>query len=103
MARVADQAAALEAILGRARPLAAGPADGVIRQGSTVVLRDAAGGQRRFVLLDGAEVEASPDEVALDAPLGRALLGHAAGDEIAVDLPGGERRFTVVSVEPYRP
>jgi transcription elongation factor GreA len=102
-ARLADQIALLEQTLSQARPLAAGPDDGVIRQGSSVVLRDARGGQRRFTLLEGIELEADPEEIAIDSPLGRALLGHTAGDAVAVRLPAGEQRFTIVAVEPYRP
>lgn len=102
-ARVADLVAELQGTLRDARPLAAGPDDGIVRQGATVVVRDEQGQQRRLRLVDGAEVEANSEDVSLDSPVGQAILGRAQGDEVTVKLPGGESRLTMVSVEPYRP
>lgn len=36
--------------------------------------------------------------VTADSPLGRALLGHAAGDTVAFDAPDGEESAEVVSL-----
>jgi transcription elongation GreA/GreB family factor len=36
--------------------------------------------------------------VSIEAPVGRALLGAAAGDMVTVACPRGELRFEVVSV-----
>jgi len=93
----------LRALLVRALPLTAGPDDGVIRQGCTVVVRDEAGADRRFRLLDGAEMEDDAADAAIDSPIGRALIGRSAGDVVAVRTPSGERKLTLISVEPYRP
>jgi transcription elongation factor GreA len=103
ISRLADMIAALQLTLDRAEPLAAGPEDGVVRQGSTVMLRDDQGQEQRVQLVDGAEVESDLGDVSLDSPVGQAILGHAAGDQVSVHLPSGERRLTLVSVEPYRP
>jgi transcription elongation GreA/GreB family factor len=101
--RLTDMVAVLEDTLRRARPVAAGPDDGIVRHGSTVLVRDEGGAQHRFKLLDGVEVEANPEEISLDSPVGQALLDRAQGDEMTVSLPHGERRFTILSVGPYRP
>jgi len=35
----------------------------------------------------------------MDSPLGRALLRKALDDEVAVELPGGTRKFIIVAIE----
>jgi transcription elongation GreA/GreB family factor len=103
LARLSDQIAVLQDTLSRARPLDAGPDDGVVRHGSRVTVRDEQGGARRFKLLDGVELEENPEEVSLDSPMGQALLDRTQGEAVTVHLPSGEQRFTITSVEPYRP
>jgi transcription elongation GreA/GreB family factor len=102
VARLTDMIAMLQDTLGRARPLGEAPNDGIVRHGSTVIVRDAEGTEHQFKLLDGVEVEAGPEEISLDSPMGRALLNRARGQELTVALPHGEARFTIVSVRPYR-
>jgi transcription elongation GreA/GreB family factor len=89
-------------VLARARPLPDGPDDGVVRLGSTVRLRDAGGAESRLQLVDGAELEEGEPQVSADSPVGKALLGRRAGDEVAVDTPGGGSRVTLLAIEPYR-
>jgi transcription elongation factor GreB len=36
--------------------------------------------------------------VSVHSPVGRALLGRAAGDEVEVERPGGVRALTIVAV-----
>jgi transcription elongation GreA/GreB family factor len=93
----------LRSLLARALALTPGPDDGVVRQGCTVAVRDEAGGERRFQLLDGAEMEDDTAGAAVDSPIGRALLGRTRGDTVAVSTPSGERLLTLASVEQYNP
>ncbi len=66
-------------------------AGGVITVGSHVeLLRD-----------DGEAMEvviSSVGGVSPESPVGRALLGHAAGDEVVVDAPRGQWRARIVRV-----
>jgi transcription elongation factor GreA len=89
-------------VLARARPVPEGPDDGVVRLGSTVRLRDGAGGESRLQVVHGAEHDDVSSQVAADSPVGQALLGRRAGESVAVDTPGGGRRLTLLAVEPYR-
>jgi transcription elongation factor GreA len=97
-----DLTAATRADLARARPLPPGPADGVVRQGSTVRVRDQTGEERAFMLVDGAELDPAAADVSTDSPVGQALLGRATGDRVAIGTPEGQRILTVLSVTPYR-
>lgn len=97
-----DLTAATRAVLARALPLPAGPADGVIRQGSTVQVRDEGGEESTFMLVDGAELDPAAEEVSTDSPVGQALLGCMIDDRVAIATPDGKRTLTILWVTPYR-
>ena len=89
-------------VLARALPMPEGPDDGVVRLGSAVRLRDVDGIESRLLVVHGAEFDGESSQVAADSPVGQALLGGRAGDQVAVTTPAGERRLTLLAVEPYR-
>jgi transcription elongation factor GreA len=65
--------------------------DGSVTVGSKVELEDEQGGRM--------EVEiSSVGGVSPDSPLGRALLGARAGDEVEIEAPSGAWRARVISV-----
>lgn len=68
------------------------PLDGRAGLGSAVRLL--ADGQRTvdYVLVGRCGPDSGPAEVSLGSPVGKALLGAAAGDVVRVDLPNGRRR-----------
>jgi transcription elongation factor GreA len=64
---------------------------GVVGVGSKVELEDEQGGRM--------EVEiSSVGGVSPDSPVGRALLGRQAGDEVDIDAPKGSWRARIISV-----
>ena len=66
-------------------------AAGAVGVGSKVALEDEHGGR--------LEVEiSSVGGVSPDSPLGRALLGAKAGDEVEIDAPSGAWRARVISI-----
>ena len=80
--------------------VAAPPADRArVFFGAWVTLEDEAGGERRHRIVGPDEFDMDPNYLSMDAPLGRALLGKRLDDEVAVETPGGVRRFTVVAVD----
>ncbi len=96
-----DLLAKTQAILARAVPMPAGVDDGTIHLGSTVVVRDETGRQRRLMVVDAAEFDDGETQAAADSPVGRALLGRAAGSQVTIDVPAGRQVLTIESVEPY--
>ena len=44
------------------------------------------------------EFDMAPGYISMDAPLARALMRKALDEEVKVELPGGERVFTVVAI-----
>ena len=75
--------------------------DGTVQVGSVVTLRDEDGDEDEyFVAIPENKAPgfllASPK-----GPLGAALLGASAGDEVSYQAPGGKFTVEVVSVRPY--
>jgi transcription elongation factor GreB len=80
------------------------PADrDVIRFGAWFVVEDESGTRERQRLVGPDESDHEPGWVSIDAPLARAVLGHRAGDEVEVPLPGGWRRVRIREVRYEEP
>jgi transcription elongation factor GreB len=67
--------------------------------GAWVTLEDASGARHRHRIVGPDEFDREPGFVSMDSPLGRALLGKRANDEVEVSLPGGARSFSIVAIE----
>jgi transcription elongation factor GreA len=67
--------------------------------GSTVVLQNVSSGSKLTYLLVSAR-EARPNEgrLSVESPVGKAVVGRRAGDEVEVAAPSGAIRFRVESV-----
>lgn len=71
--------------------------------GSTVVVEDVDRGRREtYTLMTGALLDIDGGQVSLASPIGRALLGTAAGAVVNVDTPQRRRRLRVLSVTTLR-
>jgi transcription elongation factor GreB len=75
------------------------PADpGKVYFGAWFELRDSTGACREHRLVGPDEAGFDSRYISMDAPLGRAVLGKRAGDELVVPTPEGERHCEIVSV-----
>jgi transcription elongation factor GreA len=52
-----------------------------------------------YRIIGADEADLAQGTISVTSPLARSLLGKEAGDEVKVRMPGGERRYEVVSVE----
>jgi transcription elongation factor GreB len=66
--------------------------------GAWVTLEDEAGAETTHRIVGPDEFDLKPDYISMDAPLARALLGKRLDDEVAVPLPGGERRYVISAI-----
>jgi transcription elongation factor GreA len=97
-AQLERRIATLEARLGAAR-IAEPNGDGSAGIGSSVRLRDLETSELfEYEVVGTIEGNVGQGRVSIEAPVGRALLGAAAGDIVTVACPRGELRFEVVSV-----
>jgi len=67
------------------------PTDGVVVVGSKVEVEDEQGGKLEFEI-------SSVGGVSPDSPVGQALIGMQAGDEVEIQAPKGAWRARIVSV-----
>jgi transcription elongation factor GreA len=97
-AQLERRIATLEARLAAAR-IAEPSGDGSAGIGSSVRLRDLKTSELiEYELVGAIEGDVGQGRVSIDAPVGRALLGAAAGDFVTVACPRGELRFQVIGV-----
>lgn len=68
--------------------------------GSIVKVRDVEDDYEETYEIVGSQ-EANPREgkISDDSPVGRALRGHRAGEQVTVEAPAGNLKFAIVSVE----
>lgn len=88
-------AAVLRPILERAHVLPIGERAVV---GSRVRVQYENGDSVRYELVAPTEVDAEAGRISFQSPIGAALLGVRAGDQVDVVTPAGARRLTVRSV-----
>jgi transcription elongation factor GreA len=98
-ANMSKQVASLQHRLARARFVEdAELQDGVVGLGTEVVL-ESDDELTTYWILGEDEQHHGEHVVSFQAPVGRALIGKAIGDEIDLDLSGRRRRYRVVSIE----
>ncbi len=68
-----------------------------VRIGSRVRMRDR-GEDAKFSVVAAKDADAASGRVSAESPLGRALLGRRAGDEVKFRAPGGVLAVTVLEV-----
>jgi transcription elongation factor GreA len=70
-----------------------------VKFGATVVLADEDSGEESTYQIVGAdEADIKSGLLSITAPLARALVGKAAGDNVEVSTPGGAKAYEIVSV-----
>ena len=68
--------------------------------GSVVEMRDLDSGiDISYTLMAGALIDLDFNQVSLASPMGQAILGGKAGDEVVVITPHGKRRYKILAVE----
>ncbi len=72
--------------------------DGRALFGAWVTVEDEEGRETRYRLVGPDETEAEAGLISIDSPIGRALLGKRADDEVTVQRPKGRITYTILSV-----
>jgi transcription elongation factor GreA len=66
--------------------------------GSTIHLCTNEGREYCYQLVGAFEADPSAGRISNESPVGKALLGHKAGDMVMVSTPGGVREYTILSI-----
>jgi transcription elongation factor GreA len=89
----------LQAKLARARIVQVGSMNGdKIVFGATVKLTDSKGQEVTYQIVGEDEAMTDPAKISFSSPLGKALIGKEAGDEIIVKAPKGDVTYEVQTV-----
>jgi transcription elongation factor GreB len=67
--------------------------------GAWVSLESDEGLESRYRIVGPDEFDMAPEYISMDSPLARALLRKRLDEEVTVELPGGTRKFVIVSIE----
>ncbi|MES2493302.1 MAG: transcription elongation factor GreA [Pseudomonadota bacterium] len=67
--------------------------------GATVTMLDEDEKSVRYQIVGPYEADARLGRISYNSPLGRALIGRRAGDEIEVTVPSGDRFYLVKKIE----
>jgi transcription elongation GreA/GreB family factor len=73
-------------------------ASGVVRAGAFVALVDEGGARVEYQIVEPEAADTAHRRISVESPLGRALLGKSAGDEVIVERPRGPAEYEIVSV-----
>lgn len=57
------------------------------------------GNEMSFALVGSDESDPGNGKISIDSPIGRALLGHKAGDKVKVQTPAGETEYSILEVK----
>jgi len=89
----------LEKILRNAQVLRESERSDVVSVGANVRLMDLEyNDEVQYTIVSSAEADPSTSRISDASPVGRALMGKRAGDEISVRVPAGIVRFKVLEV-----
>ena len=72
---------------------------GVVELGSTVVLRDKNMETETFTIVGSTEADPTKGFISNESPLGKALIGSKAGDDLEIKTPAGFLNFRVLAVQ----
>lgn len=90
----------LEALLANARVIEENDKEkaGVVQVGSKVTIKEEGFDAETYTIVGAAEANPREGKISNESPIGKAILGHRAGDEVQVDTPGGTYKVRIIKV-----
>lgn len=97
-AKNAARIAEIRATLANAQDAVDG-SDAMVSIGCTVTLVDGEGEASDFTIVGTTETNVLQHKISNESPVGRAVIGHAAGESVEVVLPNGSKRvYTIAKI-----
>jgi transcription elongation factor GreA len=90
---------ALETMLRKAIIIEGSSTDKVGLGACVTVLEQGEETLETYQIVGSVEADPMSGRISNESPMGKALLGHRVGDEVAVSTPGGILHFQIVSIE----
>lgn len=74
-------------------------ASDVVGLGVTVVIREVGEDEdETYSIVTTTEADRTQNKISQDSPVGKALMGHKAGDKVTVESPAGRTDFEIISI-----
>ena len=89
----------VELILSSARIIDEDRVLDTVEVGAKVVIQENGTDPEKYTIVGAAEANPGNGYISNESPLGKALMGHQAGDKVTVKAPNGEFTVTLVKVE----
>jgi transcription elongation factor GreA len=74
-------------------------AGGVIGVGSKIVVKEKGREPVKYFVVGAQEADPRNGNISNESPIGKALLGHIAGETVSFQTPGGTLSFEIISVD----
>jgi transcription elongation factor GreA len=97
-ARLEGRILELEQLLAKAKLIEHIRSD-VVSLGSVVQLRTSEGRECQYTIVGRFDADPGARRISNESPVGKALLGHKAGDQIIVSTPGGVKEYIILYIE----
>ena len=73
--------------------------ESALHLGSTVILREiATGKEKKYAIVGSNEANPLEGRISDRSPIGSAILGKKAGEEVTVSAPKGDKKYVIVEV-----
>lgn len=69
-----------------------------VQVGSKVTLREQGYDPETYTIVGAAEANPREGKISNESPIGKAIVGHLAGDEVVVETPGGTYKVKILKV-----
>ncbi|TKJ29959.1 MAG: transcription elongation factor GreA [Chloroflexi bacterium B3_Chlor] len=89
----------LETLLKKAVVVENGPPSDTVAFGSRVTVMERGGGEESFQIVGSVEADPGDGRISNESPLGKALLDHKVGQEVAVEAPDGVLYFEILDIQ----
>jgi transcription elongation factor GreA len=90
----------LDLILATARLIDNGKSkEGLVQVGSTVVIEEDGAAAETFTIVGVAEANPREGKISNESPIGKAVIGHKAGETLLVEAPGGHFKVKIVKLK----
>ena len=91
----------LEMILATARVIEEGDKskEGLAQVGSTVTIEEEGSPVETYTIVGAAEANPREGKISNESPIGKAVIGHRAGEVLQVEAPGGHYKVKIVKVK----
>ncbi|MFA5087551.1 MAG: transcription elongation factor GreA [Candidatus Omnitrophota bacterium] len=53
----------------------------------------------KYMMVSGEEANYEENRISIFSPIGKALLGHAEGEELKIEVPAGTLRYKILKIE----